>query len=206
MTKDFGNALKTLSAVIEIKDPYTYNHQLRVSKLAVILANEIGLEQDRVKAVERAAILHDLGKLKVPTELLIKPTKLDQEEFELIKKHPITSYNMLSNIEFDQPITDMILQHHEKLDGSGYPYGLEEDEILLESKILAIADIVEAVSSHRPYRPALGMDKAYEILEDEKGIKLDYEISNLCQNLLKNNRNVINLLQSNSLEKTKIFA
>ncbi len=143
------------------------------------------LSKKRIEALKTAALLHDIGKINIPSEILTKPTKLFPIELSLIKEHPLNSYEILKNIEFPGPVKEIVLQHHERMDSSGYPNGLKGNEIMLEARILAVADVVEAMSSHRPYRPALGIDKALEEIEKNKGILYDQKVANVCVRLFK---------------------
>ncbi len=162
--------IKVVAQTVEIKDPYTAGHQHRGADLAVTLAREKGLANDQIEGIHLAGMIHDLGKISIPAEILSTPRPLNAIEFQLIKTHPQTGYNILKDIDFPWPIALIILQHHERMNGSGYPNGLKGKEILLEARILAVADVVEAIASHRPYRPALGMDDALEEIEKNKGI------------------------------------
>jgi putative nucleotidyltransferase with HDIG domain len=169
-----------LARTVETRDPYTAGHQQRVADLAVALAEQIGLDQEQIEAIHMASIVHDIGKINVPAEILSKPGKLSALEFELIKTHPQVAADLLRGITFPWPIAEIILQHHEKLDGSGYPQGLSGDQIAIEARILIVADIVEAMSSHRPYREALGIEPALAQIQSEKGSKLDAEVVDAC--------------------------
>jgi putative nucleotidyltransferase with HDIG domain len=164
----------------EKRDPYTATHQQKVCRLAVALAAEIGLDDFRIEGIRIASLLHDIGKISIPGEILNKPGRLKVSEFNLIKDHPEDGHNILKTIEFPWPIAEIVYQHHEKLDGSGYPRGFKGDEILLEARILAVADVVEAITSHRPYRPALGIDFALEEIGKNRGIVFDTVISDAC--------------------------
>ena len=183
--KTMKDSIYTLSRVIEARDPYTAGHQRKVSKLAVALAKDRGLSQDRIEGIKITALIHDIGKINVPVEILSKPGKLSDIEFGLIKNHSQKGYEILRTIDFPWPVAEIVLQHHEKMNGSGYPRGLKGDEILLEAKIICIADVVEAMSSHRPYRPALGIDKALEEISQNKGILYDPEVVDTCLKLFK---------------------
>jgi HD-GYP domain-containing protein (c-di-GMP phosphodiesterase class II) len=171
---------------VEMKDPYTSGHQQRVSDLARSIATEMGLSADRQDFIRIASSIHDIGKISIPSEILSKPTKLTDLEFSLIKTHPQSGYDILKDIEFPWPVANVILQHHERMDGSGYPHGIKGDDIFLEARILAIADVVEAIASHRPYRPAFGIDIALEEIEKNKGITYDEDVVNACLKLFKN--------------------
>ena len=174
-----------MAKMSESKDPYTAGHQQRVSQLATAIARKMGLPEDRIEAIKFASLIHDIGKFIIPGEILSKPSKLSKTEFTLIKEHPKTGYNIIKDVEFPWEIASIILQHHERLDGSGYPMGLKDKEILLEAKILAVADVVEAMNSHRPYRPALGIDKALEEISMNKGKLYDSDAVDACIKLFK---------------------
>ena len=167
--KAMGGIIQAMALTVESKDPYTAGHQQRVSKLARTIAQEMGLSKDQIEAIRMAGVVHDLGKISVPAEILSKPTKLSDIEFSLIKGHSQTSYDILKDIEFPWPIAEITLQHHERLDGSGYPSGLKGDQIMLEAQVLMVADVVEAIASHRPYRPALGVEVALDEISKNKG-------------------------------------
>lgn len=182
--KNLGEVLyKTvdaLSKTMEIRDPYTAGHQKRVTALAIKIAEYYGCSEYQIENIRLAATLHDIGKFYVPQELLVKPTRLDDTEFKLIKKHAIEGYNIVNDVPFDAPIATMILHHHERMDGSGYPDGLKGDEICIESRIIGVADVAEAMSSHRPYRAALGIDKALEELKKGAGTIYDKKVVAAC--------------------------
>lgn len=180
--------LQTIQAIaltIEKRDPYTAGHQDRVAQLAVAIAEEMELDPDRIEGLRLGALIHDIGKISVPVELLNRPGKLEPEMFALIKTHPAIGYDIVKEIEFPWPLADMVVQHHERLDGSGYPQGLKGDEILFEARILAVADVVEAMSSHRPYRAALGVEAAMEVIEKGKGEQFDAEVVESCARLYR---------------------
>jgi len=162
--------IQAISTTIEMRDPYTAGHQRRVARLAEAIALETALPETRVEGLKLAAEIHDIGKIYVPAEILSKPTKLTELEYTIIKTHPQAGYEILKNIEFPWPIATIVLQHHERMDGSGYPGGLKGDDILLEARILAVADVVEAMSSHRPYRPAFGLDMALNEIQANRGL------------------------------------
>jgi response regulator RpfG family c-di-GMP phosphodiesterase len=174
-----------LSLSIEARDPYTAGHQKRVSDLAAAIAEEMGLTDDRITGIRMAGEIHDLGKIAVPAEILSKPKKLSDVELCLIKTHPDVAYNILNGIEFPWPIAEIIYQHHERIDGSGYPRGLKSEEILLEARIMAVADVVEAIASHRPYRPALGMTAAADEIRHHKGVYYDTEVVDACLKIIE---------------------
>lgn len=176
----YQGTLTALNRIIEIKDPYSAHHHLRVANLARAIATVLNLPQETVDSVGLAASIHDIGKLIIPSEIIAKPGPLSPNELRLIKLHPEAGYDILKNISFPWPVADIVLQHHERLDGSGYPRGLSGNQILLEARILSVADVVEAISSHRPYRPALGLEEAFTELETKKGIWYDPEIVEAC--------------------------
>ncbi len=172
--------IQVMESTIAARDPYTVDHQQRATHIAIAIAQRMGLSEDRIEEIHVAGSLHDLGKIAVPTEILSKPGKLTELEFAIIKTHPQVAFNILKPLEIPGQITHIIMQHHERLNGSGYPYGLDEQEILLEAKILGVADVIEAMCSHRPYRPALGIDKALEEIERKKGVLYDPEVVDRC--------------------------
>ncbi len=165
--------IAALSRSVEARDPYTSGHERRVSELATAIARELGLDEDGLRCVRIAGLLHDIGKIGVPAEILSKPSHLSKVEFALIAGHSRAAYDILSEIEFSCPIADVVLQHHERLDGSGYPRGLSGEAILLEARILAVADVVEAMVSHRPYRPAFSEEAAFAEIEGGAGSLYD---------------------------------
>ena len=173
-----------LANTVEIKDPYTAGHQRRVAQLSCAMARELGWSPDRVEGIQVLCFLHDMGKIAVPAEILNKPGKISPTEFSLIKVHPQVGYDILKDIAFPWPVAQGVLQHHERLDGSGYPSGLTAEEITPEAKILAVADVVEAMASHRPYRPALGIDQALEEITQNRGKLYDPDAVDVCVRLL----------------------
>jgi putative two-component system response regulator len=179
------STVQAIATVVEMRDPYTAGHQRRVADLARALGAEMGLSDDRLEGIQTAGLIHDIGKIRVPTEILSKPSKLTGLEFDLIKTHVQAGYDILKDIEFPWPIARMILEHHERVNGSGYPGGLGGENLLQESKILAVADAVEAISTHRPYRPALGVGAALDEIERSKGILFDAEAVDACANLFR---------------------
>ncbi len=188
LQKNMEDTISIMAKMVETRDPYTAGHQQRVSKLATSIAQEMILSPDKIEGIRIAALVHDIGKISMPAEILSKPCKLNEMEFDLIKNHPKIGYDILRKIDFPWPLAELILQHHERRDGSGYPSGLKGDEILLEAKIIAVADVVEAMSSHRPYRPALGIDRALEEISQNKGIFYDPEVVDACLRLFKEKR------------------
>ncbi|MDH7511441.1 MAG: response regulator [Clostridiales bacterium] len=178
-------AIQAMALTIEIRDPYTAGHQRRVSKLSCAIAKEMGLPEDQIEGIRVAGDIHDIGKIYVPAEILSKPGQITAIEYGIIKTHPQVGYEILKTIKFPWPVAQIVLQHHEHLDGSGYPLGLSGDQILKESKILIVADTVEAMSSHRPYRPAQGIDKALDEIIQYKGLFYDSEAVDACVRLFK---------------------
>ena len=185
LQKTIEGTINIMAKIVETRDPYTAGHQQRVSKLATSIAQEMVLSQDKIKGIRIAALIHDVGKISIPAEILTKPSKLNKMEFDLIKSHPKIGYDILRKVDFPWSLAEFILQHHERLDGSGYPRGLKGDEILMEARILGVADVVEAMSSHRPYRPALGIDKALEEISQNKGILYDPKVVDTCIKLFE---------------------
>ncbi|MBK9159987.1 MAG: PAS domain S-box protein [Nitrosomonadales bacterium] len=185
LRRSLEQSVQTIASTVEARDPYTAGHQRRVAVLAVAIARQMGLPKQRIKGLHLAAIVHDLGKIRIPAEILSKPGKLSDIEFSLIKFHPQAGYDILKDVEFPWPIADMVLQHHERLDGSGYPQGLKGDAILLEARILCVADVVEAMSSHRPYRPGLGTEAALGEIERNKGRLYDPSVVDACIKLFR---------------------
>lgn len=175
-----GEIIQAMALTVEAKDPYTAGHQQRVSDLARSIATEMGIKEDQIEGVRMAGALHDIGKISIPGEILNKPGLLNDLEYRMIKFHVQIGYDILKDLEFPWPIAKIILQHHERIDGSGYPNGLNGDEILLEAKILGVADVIEAMNSHRPYRRALGINKALEEISKNKGILYDPEAVDAC--------------------------
>ena len=183
LRKALSTTIQVMVSTIETRDPYTAGHQIRSATLAWAIATEMGLTQNKIDGLRMASSIHDIGKLSIPAEILSKPTKLSELEFSLIKEHPQKGYEILKNIESPWPLAEIVYQHHERMDGSGYPRGLKGDDILIEARILMVADVVEAMASHRPYRPALGIDKALEEISQNKGILYDPEVAEVCLRL-----------------------
>jgi len=185
LRKSLAGTIQAVSLTVETKDPYTAGHQRRVANLARAIAQEMDLPSDTVDNIRMAGNVHDIGKISVPAEILAKPTRLTHIEMSLIKVHPQTGHDILKDAELPCLVSEMVLQHHERLDGSGYPQGLKSNQILLEAKILAVADVVEAIATHRPYRPALGIDFALGEIEKNKGILYDEKVVEVCINLFR---------------------
>jgi len=173
-------AIQVISSTVGMRDPYNAGHQHRVTNLARVIATEMGLLEDKIDAIRMAGIIHDLGKIVVPVEILSKPGRITEHEFGIIESHPQVGYDILKGIKFPWPITQIVYQHHERMDGSGYPQGLSGDEIILEARIIAVADVVEAMASHRPYRPALGIDTALEEISQNRGTLYDPDVVDAC--------------------------
>jgi PAS domain S-box-containing protein/putative nucleotidyltransferase with HDIG domain len=180
LRQSLDSLIQVLGSTAASRDPYTARHQERVTSLAMAVAQEMELPDECVQGIWHAGIVHDIGKMSVPAEILSKPTTLTATEYELIKVHPAVAFDILKDVAFPWPIADIILQHHERIDGSGYPAGLQGEEIRLEARILAVADVVEAMASHRPYRPALGIEAALQEITDNKGTKYDAEVVEAC--------------------------
>jgi PAS domain S-box-containing protein/putative nucleotidyltransferase with HDIG domain len=178
--KVLEGSIEAIALTLEMRDPYTAGHQQRVSRLACAIAEEMDLPEEKIDGLRIAGLIHDLGKVTIPAEILSKPGKLTETEFSIIKNHPQVAYDILKKIDFPWPVADIVLQHHEYLDGSGYPQGLREKNILLETRILTVSDVVEAMASHRPYRPALGVDNALDEVKFGKGTKFDTSVVDAC--------------------------
>ncbi len=183
LQKALDGIFHTVALTVEVRDPYTAGHQKTVASLSSAIAKEMGLSKDQEEGILMAGTVHDLGKISVPAEILVKPIRLTENEFNLIKEHPQVGYDILKDVDFPWPIAQMVLQHHERMDGSGYPQGLSGEGILLEARILGVADVIEAMSAHRPYRAALGMDKALEEISKNRGILYDSKVVDACLNL-----------------------
>jgi PAS domain S-box-containing protein len=180
-----GGIIQAMAYTVEKRDPYTAGHQRRVADLARAIATELCLTPDEIDGIRLAGVVHDVGKIAIPSEILSKPGRLTDLEYNLVKKHPEVGYDILKNIDFPWPIAEIVIQHHERIDGSGYPQGLAGNAIRMEAKILAIADVVEAMASHRPYRAALGEEKAMEELAADKGRQFDPAAAAACLELFK---------------------
>jgi putative nucleotidyltransferase with HDIG domain len=182
--------VKTLSKIVEARDPYTSGHEDQVAKISCDIAKEMKLTEEQIAAIHVAATLHDIGKISVPSEILTKPGRLSDLEREIIKTHCKVANDILLNIEFPYPVAEIIFQHHERMDGSGYPRGLKGDQIAIEARIIGTADVIDAMASYRPYRPALGVDAAIAEIVTYKGITYDSAVVDAClkvfQNTVKN--------------------
>ncbi len=178
-------SIQAVSLLVESRDPYTAGHQRRVTQLACAIAGTMGLSPCRIVGLRLAGLVHDIGKISIPTEILTRPGDLSRVEYELLKTHPRVAYDVLSTIDFPWPVAEIVYQHHERLDGTGYPRGLRGDDILLEARIIAVADVVEAIASHRPYREALGLSVAIDEIGAARGAGLDEDVVDTCAQLLQ---------------------
>ncbi len=185
LKQTLGAIIQVLEKTVEVRDPYTAGHQRRVADLARSISAEMGFSQDRIDGIRIAGIIHDIGKIYVPAEILSKPRRLTTYEFNLVKTHSQVGYDILKTIDFPWPVARIVLQHHERLNGSGYPNKLMHDNILIEARILGVSDVVEAMASHRPYRPALGLDAALKEVSDHKGSLYDPEVVEICTRLFR---------------------
>jgi len=188
LERSLEGTFKAMSTTLELRDPYMAGHQHRVSSLAVTIAQEMNMPWEKTEGIRFAAIIHDIGKIAAPAEIMAKPGRLTKTEFQLIKDHPRIGYEMIKDIAFPWPVAHIVLQHHERLDGSGYPEGLVGDAILPEARILAVADVVEAVCSLRPYRPALVIEKGLEEIRKGRGIRYDTRAVDACIKLFREGR------------------
>jgi PAS domain S-box-containing protein/putative nucleotidyltransferase with HDIG domain len=180
--------IHAMSLAIEMRDPYTAGHQKRVTDLAVAIATDMDLPADKIDGIRMAGLIHDIGKISVPAEILTKPGRITDKEFALIKDHPKVGYDILKKIEFPWPVAKIVLQHHERMNGSGYPQGLHGKFILPEARILAVSDVVESIASFRPYRPALGIQTALKEIADDKGTLFDARVVDICLKLFSEKR------------------
>jgi PAS domain S-box-containing protein len=185
LKKAIGATIQVMVSAVEARDPYTAGHQIRSAHLACAIATEMGLPQEKIDGIRMAGSIHDIGKLSIPAEILSKPTKLTEIEFSLIKEHSRSGYEMLKDVESPWPLAQIVYQHHERMNGSGYPRNLKGDEIIMEARIMAVADVVEANASHRPYRPGLGIEAALEEIEKNKGILYDNTVADACLRLFR---------------------
>ena len=182
------HAIQAMTIVVEMRDPHTAGHQQRTTQLACAIAKEMGLSKERIGGLRLAGLIHDIGKVRVPAEILMNPDGLSEPEFMMIKAHPRLGYEILRTIDFPWPVAQIVLQHHERMDGSGYPSGLSGEDIIMEARILAVADVVEAMASHRPYRAAPGINKALEEISQNKGVLYDSKAVDVCLTLFRNKK------------------
>jgi len=185
LQESLENTVRAIATIVEMRDPYTAGHQVRVADLATAIAEQMGLSDEEVHAIHIAGIVHDLGKIRIPAEILSMPGKINDLEFSLIKTHAEAGYEILKDIHFPWPVAQMVLQHHERLDGSGYPQGLNGDQIIIGARILGVADVVEAMSSHRPYRAGLGIETALAEISAQRGSQFDPQIVDACLALFR---------------------
>lgn len=176
LRNNLAGTIQAMAMTVETRDPYTAGHQRRTSDIARCIAQEMGLPGKQVDGIRMAGVIHDLGKISIPAEILSKPGKICKPEYSLIKYHPQTGYDILKGIDFRWPVAEIVRQHHERMDGSGYPFGLAGNDIMLESRIIGVADVIEAMSSHRPYRPALGINMAFSEIRQNKGKLYDPDV------------------------------
>ena len=185
LRKAFGTTIQVMVSAVEARDPYTAGHQVRSSDIARAIATEMGLSPEKIEGIRMAGPIHDIGKLSIPAEILSKPGKLSEIEFSLIKEHSRKGFEMLKDVESPWPLADIVYQHHERMDGSGYPRNLKGEEICIEARILAVSDVVEAMASHRPYRPSLGIDAALDEIEKNRGLIYDNAVVDACLRLFR---------------------
>lgn len=185
LLENLKQSIQAFVNTLEARDPYTAGHQRRVCDLAKVIALEMDLPEHDVEGIYLAAAIHDLGKIHIPADILSKPSKLTDLEYQIIKMHPQTGYDILKNVEYPWPICDIILQHHERLDGSGYPNGLKGDDILMGARVLCVADTIEAMLSHRPYRTAMGIDTVLNEIESGRDKRFDGRVVDACVNLFR---------------------
>jgi putative nucleotidyltransferase with HDIG domain len=183
--KALTGTVQAMALTVETRDPYTAGHQQRVAKLATAIAIELGLSEDQLQGIRLAGLIHDIGKITVPGEILSKPGRMSENELSIIRDHAKVGHDVLKPIDFPWPIALIVRQHHEKIDGSGYPDGVSGEDILIEARILAVADVVEAMASHRPYRPALGIDVALEEISKNRGVCFDPKVVDACLELIE---------------------
>jgi putative nucleotidyltransferase with HDIG domain len=187
LKKTSTSIIYTMAKILELRDPYTAGHQQRVARLACAIAREMGLTENQVEGIFMAALIHDIGKIYVPAEILNRPAKLNETEMELVKTHPSIGYDIVKEIDFAQPVDRMVVQHHERINGSGYPKGIDHGDIILEARILAVADVVEAMASHRPYRPALSIDEALCEIDRCRDTLYDTHVVDACVKIFRDN-------------------
>ena len=185
LRETFIATVNALASTVEMKDPYTAGHQRWATRLACAIAKELGLSEERIEGLRMAGLIHDVGKINIPAEILSKPGQLSEIQYNMVKIHPQVGCDILREIKFPWPVAEIVQQHHERMDGSGYPHGLSGDEIILEARILAVADAVEAMSSHRPYRAAHGIEKALEEIKQHRGTRYDPDVVDACLRLFE---------------------
>jgi PAS domain S-box-containing protein/putative nucleotidyltransferase with HDIG domain len=182
------HAIQAMAMVVEMRDPHTAGHEQRATQLACAIANEIGLSKEQIYGLRLAGLIHDIGKVRVPAEILMNPDGLSEPEFMMIRAHPRLGYEVLRTIDFDWPVAQIVLQHHERMNGSGYPSGLSGEDIIMEARILGVADVVDAMASHRPYRAALGINKALAEISQNRGVLYDSRVADACLTLFRDKK------------------
>jgi PAS domain S-box-containing protein/putative nucleotidyltransferase with HDIG domain len=188
LVRAMEHAIQAMTIVVEMRDPHTAGHQQRATQLACAIAKEIGLSEEQISGLRLAGLIHDIGKVRIPAEILMNPDGLSEPECMMIQAHPRLGYEILKTIDFPWPVAKIVLQHHERMDGSGYPSGLSGDDIIIEARILAVADVVDAMASHRPYRAALGVDKALEEISENRGVLYDARVADACLTLFRDKK------------------
>ncbi len=188
LRKLLGGTVQAMAMTVEARDAYTAGHQKRTTNIARCIAQEMGLSEEQIDGIRMAGVVHDLGKISIPAEILSKPGRINDVEFSLIKNHPLAGYEILKGIEFQSPVAQIVLQHHERMDGSGYPYGLKGKDILLEARVIAVADVIEAMASHRPYRAAIGIQEAMEEITRNQGTSYDTEVVTATRRIFEDGR------------------
>jgi len=186
--KTLEGTIEAMARVVETRDPYTAGHQRRAAQLGCAIAERMEIPEEEVAGIQMAGFIHDLGKLRVPADILTNPGRLSDHELGIIKTHPQVAYDILKDIDFTWPLADIVFQHHERFDGSGYPQGLAGEDILIEARILGVADVVEAMASHRPYRPALGIETALDEISSHKGTRYAPEPAEACLEVFADGR------------------
>ena len=182
------HAIQAMTIVVEMRDPHTAGHQQRATQLACAMAKEMGLSKEQIDGLRLAGLIHDIGKVRVPAEILMNPDGLSEPEFMMIRAHPRLGYEILRTIDFPWPVAQIVLQHHERMNGSGYPSGLSGEDIIMEARILGVADVVDAMASHRPYRAALGINKALAEISQNKGVLYDSNVVDACLTLFRDKK------------------
>ena len=185
LERNLDEMINVMSSTVEVRDPYTAGHQRRVTEIAVAVAREIGLSEDKVKGIQMAGRIHDIGKISIPAEILCKPGRLNDAEIQLIRRHPTVGYDILKGIDFPWPVALIVEQHHEKMNGTGYPLKLSGEDILIEARILSVADVVESISSHRPYRPGLGIEAALHEITENRSVFYDPSAVDACLRIFR---------------------
>jgi PAS domain S-box-containing protein/putative nucleotidyltransferase with HDIG domain len=188
LVRAMEHAIQAMTIVVEMRDPHTAGHQQRATQLACAIAKQMGLSKEQISGLRLAGLIHDIGKVRVPAEILMNPDGLSEPEFMMIKAHPRLGYEILKTIDFPWPVAKIVLQHHERMDGSGYPSGLSGEDIIMEARILAVADVVDAMASHRPYRAALGIKKALEEISQNRGVLYDSKVVDACLTLFRDKK------------------